>query len=172
MQSSQKQNDQWKDKRNAWDVQRRGKGCEFASRKKNPGHVLKQRHNHKVNMPVSVKYCDSKLQIGVEITGMLASKWGIIVGKRARGGSLYFCQKQQNLKSHATSQRTSCISNQSLHKTLTWAEWKLLLRGILDLLQLRAFKSSLDFLKTRLDKCLSRLAYVVGVLWAGGKLSH
>lgn len=71
-----------------------------------------------------------------------------------------------------TSQRTSCISNQSLHKTLTWAEWKLLLRGILDLVQLRAFKNSLDFLKTRLDKCLPRLAYVVGVLWAGGKLSH
>lgn len=172
MQSSQKQNDQWKDKQECMRCTKEGNRLWICKQKEESWSCSEQRHNHKVNMPISVKHCDSKLQIGAGITGMLASKWGIIVGKRARGGSLYFCQKQLNLKSHATSQRTSCISNQSLHKTLTWAEWKLLLRGILDLLQLRAFKSSLDFLKTRLDKCLSRLAYVVGVLWAGGKLSH
>lgn len=39
--------------------------------------------------------------------------------------------------------------------------------GILDFLSFRAFKSISDFLKPRLDKGLSRLAYVLAVLWAG-----
>lgn len=110
-------------------------------------------------------------RVEFKMTGELATKWGIYLGRRERDGSLYFlfCQtyQQLTLKSHAVSQRTSYISSQSLQKTFLCTEWKILPRGILDLLSLRAFKSSLDFLKTRLDKCPSRLAYVVGVLWSG-----
>lgn len=124
--------------------------------------------------PLVMPKQNSRLEL--KMTEKLANKWGILWGRRGKDGSLYFlfCQIYQQLtvKSRAMSQRTSYISSQSLQKTFSCTEWKILPRGILDLLSLRAFKSSLDFLKTRLDKCLSRLAYVVAILWAGDKLSH
>ena len=148
-------------------------------------------NGHKVNMSTSIKHHDPKpwnaghcplavpkqnYRLELNMTGTVASKWGINLGRGERYRSLnfLFCQtyQQPTLKSHDMSERTSYISSQNLQKTFSFTECKILPRGILDLPSLRAFKSSLDTLKTRLDKCLPRLAYVADVLWAGGKLSH
>lgn len=156
----------WPMKGQTWEYKMykgRDKGCEFASRRK----ILaifwnKGTNDHKVNMTISVKLHVSKpwnagwwplvmpkqnSRLELKMTGKLANKWGIHLGRRQRDGSFYFlfCQtyQQLTLKSCATSQRTSYISSQSLQKTFSCTEWKILPRGILDLLSLRAFKSRL-----------------------------
>lgn len=148
----------------------RGKGCESANRRKIVGQIFWNEctDDQKVNTSISVTLHVSK-PWNAECWPLVMMKQNSrlehkMTGKFAKVRNLFGKEGERQiiifpfLTDLAAADFEVTCSTQRLHFQPEFTENVLMndrycLGGILDLLSLRAFKSSLDFLKTTLDKC-------------------